>query len=109
MKPVFNVELLFNENNKMVYVYKIEQNNFPKKNTDSRDIIRRMFINLFKEVKNKNCEIYFYSEEILIDKMFKVFVFLICDEEQIKIVNEIFSTEKFLFVRKINLKKFLVC
>lgn len=47
MKLVLNLEILLNENNKFVYVYKFEQEDFMKKERDVRDITKASLSDLY--------------------------------------------------------------
>jgi hypothetical protein len=47
MKPVYNLELIINEQKKIVYVYKIENFKIIKKAIDIRDITNSAFAMLY--------------------------------------------------------------
>ncbi len=46
MKPIFNIEILINENTNNVYVYKLQQEDFRNKNQDIRDITNMLLTSL---------------------------------------------------------------
>lgn len=54
MRPVYNIEILLNEQNKMVYVYKIEQAEILRKNVDIRDVVddrlQALYVNKHYEI-----------------------------------------------------------
>lgn len=52
MKLICNVEILRDFSNSMVYVYKIDQIHYSKRNIDIRDIINELFSKLY--VRNIN-------------------------------------------------------
>jgi len=52
MKLICNVEILRDFSNSMVYVYKIDQIHYAKRNIDIRDIINELFSKLY--VRNIN-------------------------------------------------------
>jgi hypothetical protein len=47
MRPIFNFEIIFHEKHKKVYIYKIEQTNFMKKQQDIREVIKNILLNFY--------------------------------------------------------------
>ncbi len=52
MRPIFNIELIIRQENKKVYVFKIEQSNYIKKNIDIRIIVRNLLIEFYVIIYN---------------------------------------------------------
>lgn len=51
MKPVYSMELLMNDLNKKVFVYKLEQIDIIRRNLDARDlaqgILKRLYVDIY--------------------------------------------------------------
>jgi hypothetical protein len=47
MRPLVNIEILWNEKNKNVYIYKLEQEYFKSKHKDIRDIVDDILLKIY--------------------------------------------------------------
>ena len=56
MRPIFNIELLLNPLNKMVYVYKIDQIDYSKTIIDIREVIEKIMSKIYVKKQNKKLE-----------------------------------------------------
>ncbi len=52
MRPIFNLEMIFHEKHKKVYIYKIEQTSLMKKQQDIREVIRNILINFYVKLSS---------------------------------------------------------
>lgn len=81
MRLELNFELISNSLNKKIFIYKIEQNQKQNKKEDIRDTIRRISYRLYTQFIKNDYDILYYAEYIYIDYTFKIFLFLVCEEE----------------------------